>query len=146
VTFGEKIPKAKQIPGLDDKIAARELDGVLNWALEGAAAWREAGAACDAMGRLELPKSVVETRERYRAKTDYVARWLLECTEEGADFREARTELWASYRQFVTEAGLRNPGIDREFYEDLARRDYRRSAHAGVRVFRGLRLKGEHFK
>lgn len=146
VTFGKKIPKEKQIPGLDDKIAAEELAGVLNWALAGAAAWREAGAASGATGRLELPESVVRAREHYRAKTDYVAAWLLECTEDAHGASAPRAELWESYKSFCYAAGLRSAGLDRELFEELERRGYVRGAVKGVRVFRGLRLKGERFR
>ena len=145
VTFGVQIPKARQVAGLDDKIAARELPGVLNWALQGARAWREAGRESGSLGRLTLPKGVREARERYRGKTDYFAQWLIECTGESRDAKEARGELWASYKDFLLASGLRSVGLDREFYEELERRGYTRGAVRGVRVFRGLRLKGRHF-
>lgn len=146
VTFGVKIPKAKQIPGLDDKIAERELSGVLNWALEGAAAWRADGEASGALGRLELPESVVDARERYRAKTDYVARWLLERTEPSNQAGEARTVLWKSYERFCLAAGLRTGGLDRDFYDELEARGFRLGKSHGVRVIRNLRLKDERFE
>ncbi len=145
VTFGVQIPKSRQVAGLDDKIVASELPGVLNWALEGARAWREAGKPSGSLGRLVLPQSVKEARERYRATTDYFTQWLHECTEEGHEAKEPRVELWQSYRSFLLASGLRGTGLDREFYDELQRRGYVRGAVRGVRVFRGLRLKGAHF-
>lgn len=145
VTFDVQIPKAKQISGLDDKIAARELPGVLNWALDGARAWRDDGAASGSMGRLVLPAAVREARERYRAKTDYMGLWLSEFTEEGADYREARPALWKSYRDFCFASGFKSAGVDRAFYDELDQRGYPRGASNGMRVFRGIRLKEEQF-
>ncbi|QGZ94880.1 DNA primase family protein [Terricaulis silvestris] len=145
VPFDVQIPRARQIGDLDEKIAARELAGVLNWALDGARAWRADGEASGSLGKLILPKVTIDTRERYRAKTDYVARWLGECTEEGDDFSEARPALFASYRDFCHASGLRNAGLDRELFDELEKRGFRRGARKGVRVLRGLRLRDERF-
>lgn len=144
VTFGVQIPKAKQIAGLDDKIAARELPGVLNWALEGAAEWRRDGEDSGSLGRLVLPQAVLEARERYRGKTDYIAMWLQECTEEGK--KETRGALWESYRSFVTASGLRNAGLDRAFFDELRARGFVEGKSNGANVFRGLRLSNEEFE
>lgn len=145
VTFDVQIPKAKQIAGLDDKIAAAELPGVLNWALEGARAWRADGEARGSLGRLVLPQSVIDARQRYRSKTDYIGRWLLERTEEIDGERETTETLWASYRDFCYASGLRSAGLDRELFDELEKRGYRRGRSNGVRVFRGLRMLKERF-
>lgn len=146
VTFDVQIPKSKQIAGLDDKIAAHELPGVLNWALEGAREWRADGEASGSMGRLVLPACVKDARERYRAKTDYVARWLREFTEDGEQSGTPRAELWASYRAFLLSVGMKNPGVDRAFFDELRARGIPEGKSDGVRVFRHIRLKGERFK
>jgi putative DNA primase/helicase len=146
VTFDVQIPKARQIAGLDDKIAARELPGVLNWALQGAEAWRRAGEASGSFGRLVLPKSMREARERYRGKTDYLARWLHECTEDGDSKGTPRTELWRSYSAFCHACGLKSAGMDRAFYDELSARGFTLGKSDGVRVVRHLTLKGERFR
>lgn len=146
VTFGVQIPKAKQIAGLDDKIAAGELPGVLNWALDGADAWRADGKASGSVGRLVLPPGVKQARERYRTKTDYMARWLAECTEDAGQKGEARAALWKSYEGFCLSCGLRSGGLDREFYDELEKRGFRRGVSNGVRVFRGLRIAESRFQ
>lgn len=121
------------------------MPGVLNWALEGARAWRADGEARGSLGRLVLPQSVIDARQRYRSKTDYIGRWLLERTEEIDGERETTETLWASYRDFCYASGLRSAGLDRELFDELEKRGYRRGRSNGVRVFRGLRMLKERF-
>jgi putative DNA primase/helicase len=145
VTFGVQIPKSKQIAGLDDKIAATELSGVLNWALQGARAWREDGKSSGSVGRLILPQSMKDARDRYRAKTDYVQRWLNERTEPGKQTGTSRALLWKDYESFCLGCGMRSAGVDRAFYDELRGRGFILGMSGGLRVVRHLRLKSERF-
>jgi putative DNA primase/helicase len=112
VKFGFTIPVEERDPTLDKRIIAKELPGVLNWALAGFREWRRGG--------LNAPKSVTDQLNVYRDSTDIVGSWLRERTLP--DDGHAWTLGKIAYADFVAYAkseGLQKPPIARVFGLDL---------------------------
>ena len=74
-----------------------ELPGILNWALDGCAAWRRDGLA--------PPIEVTRATAAYRAESDAIGEWIAErCTVGGISQVQAKT-LYDDYRAFTEARG-----------------------------------------
>lgn len=131
--FNVTIPPAERDPALMDKLKL-EWPGILQWMLDGTAAWRERG--------LDPPATVQEATADYLASEDSFATWLGDCTEPAADWAfEAGADLYASFRKWSERAGERGLTM-KAFTQELERRGYARSMNATrtARGFIGIRL------
>src|SRR5262249_40024266 len=75
VPFTVTIPEERQDPHLTEKLVA-ELQGILQWAIDGCLEWQEHGLAA--------PRCVVEATDKYFAEQNVVRTWMTECTVEDA--------------------------------------------------------------
>ena len=93
----ESDPKLKKDPELTDKLTA-ELPGILNWALEGAAEYKQNG--------LGIPQKVTSEVAEYREEMDVLASWLgVCCADAGDDARVSVPELYTSFKEHMRRAG-----------------------------------------
>lgn len=137
IPFTEQIPPEKRIPDLDRQIIASELSGVLNWALEGALAWRKGG--------LQPPPSIRSEVEAYREETDLLGQWLSERTERDEHARVAVAAAFHDYEAFCHEQRAQ-AGTAMTFSRAMTARGMARDPHkgSGGRRFIGFRLKEKH--
>jgi P4 family phage/plasmid primase-like protien len=77
-------------------LEARELSGILNWALEGCRAYLEDG--------LRYPDEVTSATAEYKADSDVLGRFLTECCHSGQGSVQAR-RLYQVFVRWATETG-----------------------------------------
>ena len=133
VPFDVTIPPEEQDPELSERLKA-ELPGILNWALQGCLAWQEMGLA--------PPSEVVAATTSYRDDMDTLAGFLDEhCVLEPHAEVEAK-ELYARYKKWAEEAGLRLLARN-VFGRQLKERGFEERKHPKTRrvLYLGIRIK-----
>ncbi len=95
------IPFTQSFEGREDRTLRAqlraELPGILNWALEGLAAWRRQG--------LGSVLAVDRATEQYRQESDHIGLWLSERTTVDSRGVVSAKQLYISYQQWCEEYG-----------------------------------------
>lgn len=81
---------------LEHKLEA-ELNGILNWALDGYYLWQQMG--------LEAPDSVLEAVEEYRLENDIVSSFLQEKCKSSPDGAVSAGELYEAFKRYIEDEG-----------------------------------------
>jgi putative DNA primase/helicase len=116
IPFDRVIPPERRDLDLPAKLRA-ELPGILNWALDGCAAWQR-----DPQCLESACAAIVAATAGYREESDRLAAWLADCCTLAPENRVSRSVLRASYETWCTREG-EHPIHSREFGEGLRRRD-----------------------
>ena len=123
---------------LEQKLRA-EWPAILRWAIEGCLDWQAKG--------ILRPSSVLKATEQYFADQDLIGQWIAEeCDAEPGNRWKLATSaaLFASWTAYATRAGEK-PGSRKPFAEELERRGFEiKKGTAGIREFRGIRLRPEN--
>lgn len=132
IPFDVVIPEKKRDGKLPAKLA-RELPGILNWAIEGYRAWHDGG--------LVEPNVVSASTDDYRTEEDVIGNFIDECCELGDDFVAPATRL---FEEFGKDTGSKLG--QRRFGSDLRSRGFERTRITsgtlkGKHGWRGLRLR-----
>ncbi len=132
VPFGAYFPEGKRDPKLIEKLQA-ELDGIMQWAIEGCLAWQREG--------LHAPSAVLNATSDYFETQDVLGTWLEEETELSKAHRDFSSTLYETYKRWTEARGEYVHG-QREFVQKLVERGcfLKKSSH-GVRQIIGLRLR-----
>jgi putative DNA primase/helicase len=133
ILFKAIIPATQQRP-MSEVLAEfdQERSGILRWAVDGAIEWYRSG----------LPRcaAVDQASEDYRSESDLVTQFLAECCEAGVDCRVAKAELYATFRQWLSDQyGEKAPG-QRWLTTRLLQRGYQLGGHSRGEVI-GLQLR-----
>jgi putative DNA primase/helicase len=115
IPFERVIPPERRDLDLPAKLRA-ELPGILNWAIEGCAAWQQ-----DPQCLESACASIVAATAEYREESDRLAPYLGECCLLAPDARVSRSALRASYEAWCAREG-EHPMHAREFGDHLKRR------------------------
>ena len=102
--FTVVIPAEERDVNLREKIAATELSGVLNWALEGLR--RYLMRDC----KFEVPKIIQEIVRRHRRDSDVIGlwleeRWTIDKTKDKAPYRTLQSAIGTDYRDWCQGNG-----------------------------------------
>ena len=106
-----KVDENQKIKGYGDLLYAEEASGILNWALEGLADWRQ-------LGSLGVPESVRLDVQSYRDEEDYVGQFIDECllqTDEYADVVSIDA-VFLAWQSWAVMAGLRGADLLNKVY------------------------------
>jgi putative DNA primase/helicase len=141
VPFTATVSAERRILGYE-KVLREEWPGILNWCLEGLAAWQELGA-------VGAPAAVTEAVSKYRDEEDHVGQFLTQMTvtEEGAF--TANASLYMSYQMWCALQGLDKREVHNQVHlgrEVSARgfvKDMRKVLGKVTRGTVGLRLLGD---
>jgi P4 family phage/plasmid primase-like protien len=109
IPFDVTIPDDERDPHLSERFA-RELPGILAWAVEGCLMWRRDG--------LKVPEKVREATDAYLDESDPTKRFLAECTVPGD--RVLRDQVFAAYTAWAKQSG-EEPATKTDFLRDLTR-------------------------
>jgi P4 family phage/plasmid primase-like protien len=134
IPFLVQIPLDERDENLGDKLKA-EASGILNWMLQGLAAWRADG------GKLSEPKEVSEAVGGYRADSDDFGLFLCECLENNDAAKTATMETYSRYVQWADQNGMNFKLTKVEFGRRMAERGYESKPSNGVRYFFGCSLR-----
>lgn len=135
IPFEVSIPKEKQDDTLPEKLLA-EGEGILNWALEGLAAYLENG--------LQPPKEVLDATEEYREENDRVGRFIDECcVTTSPDNKELFSDLYNAFTKWcMNEEGTNQIIAKQKFGQQLEARGYKTKRGKGnVKMRTGIKLK-----
>lgn len=136
VHWSVKIPEAERDKSLASRIVARELPGVLAWAVRGALEWQRVGLAA--------PMTAVMDTARYVAEEDQLGAWISEETTRAPEGREASWTgikiLYANYTSWCDSSRIL-PLTKTTFCKQLVARGVERRASNG-QTFYGVGLRG----
>ena len=97
IPFNVTFAKVDRDLKLEQKLKL-EIEGILNWAIQGCHDWRLNG--------LDEPASVVEATSEYRSESDIIGQFLEErCVQGDADNTTAASLLYSEYRDWCVETG-----------------------------------------
>lgn len=134
IPFTVRIPAKDRIRGYD-VLLRDEWPGILQWMIEGARYWHQAGLA--------PPPAVLAATSEYLDSEDVIGTWLEECTElaDPAESFESRQMLFTSWKAFCKRTGEES-GTRKQFIAAMNRREGL-FAHmrTGIRGYRGIRLR-----
>ena len=130
IPFEQYIPPAERDPDLKTKLAA-ELPGILNWALDGCAAWQADGLA--------EPPAVIAATNAYREDQDDLGKFIADrCRLDPA--REERTaDLYTAYAEWAKTGG-EQPLTATAFGRRLTDRGLQQTRTGGKRHWAGILL------
>ena len=117
IPFTVYIPPEKRDPHLKDYLREREIDGILNWALEGLKLWQKEG--------LEMPETMKVATIDYRSEMDIMQKFLNDCTKPKSKCSVGASVLYKAYSNWCTENGeytLSNTKFGREISRYLSKR------------------------
>jgi putative DNA primase/helicase len=109
-----------------------ERPGILAWMIEGCLKWR--------LQKLTAPAAVIHATDTYLESEDALGQWLEEFCEKGAQFWEASSALYASWKSWAEDAG-ESAGSQRRFSQALESKSFEPTRKAKARGFSGFRLK-----
>ncbi len=132
VPFSRTFAPDERDPHLLDKLRA-EAPHILAWMVQGCIDWQRRGLA-------DVPAVVAAETAGYQIEQDVIGQWLAEETTADA-FNEVPTaEVYASYRHWAIESGLR-PASKVSLGRRLGERGFRSRRTNGQTLWIGLRLK-----
>jgi putative DNA primase/helicase len=138
VRFDVVIPKAERDRHLKAKLRkARELSGILNWALAGLQAW-----LADGLGE---PRRIEDATKAYRVEQDIFGSFLEEACVIGEAYQVKSVVLYERYREWCQANGY-HPMAIVSFGKKLKERRFRHGKRVGkskARTWRGLKCRNE---
>lgn len=132
VPFEVQIPSGEIDPGLGAALAG-EASGILNWMLEGYAAWRREG--------LNPPEAVKAATADYRHESDPLGEFLETWTDARPGARAKAKALFEAYGAFCKDNGYPEPKSGVSFGKALKGRGLGSMKSDGVKVWIGLALR-----
>lgn len=117
--------------GLEEKLR-EEAPRILAWALRGCLDWQLHG--------LGKAASVIAATDEYFEEQDLFGTWIEERCETGPGLWEQPTPLFKNWSAFARENG-EEAGTMVQFTSRLKKHGFRRGKSAGVRSYRGLRVR-----
>jgi putative DNA primase/helicase len=132
IPFEETIPESEQDRRLEEKLA-KELPGILNWALEGCRMWQQIGEA--------PPVEVKAAVEQYRRDMDLLGEFLQECCALSPRAEVPFKDLYARYLAWCEKEGEKKPVSKKGFSRSLVERGMRSiKKSGGIHYLRGIAL------
>lgn len=130
------------VPDMDRKLL-EELPGILNWCLEGAAAWWAA------KGDIPPPREVLDAAREYREQNDPVGQFIDEELERCDGSAVSMEEVFARWRKFDQRLNLRNDWSQGQFSRQMRRHGWKqatvrnRRLNRNTKGYKGLALRQE---
>lgn len=132
VPFRRTFGPDERDPHLLDKLKG-EAAHIAAWMVEGCLEWQHRGLA-------DVPAVVATETASYQTEQDTLGQWLDEAAERNAVCEVASNELYANYRLWAIESGLR-PASKVSLGRRLGERGFRSRRSNGQTLWIGLRLK-----
>ena len=136
IPFNATIKGGKDIKNYAGYLQKNAGAYILKWIIEGA------GKAVKENYSFDRPRVVEEAIKKYRSDNDWLAHFLEECCELGAELREKSGEFYSEYRAYC----FRNGDFTRsttEFYNALQQRGFERIKRRDGRFIVGVKLRDE---
>lgn len=130
IPFSVVIPEAERDKQLGDKLLA-ELDGILNWAVQGCLKWQQEG--------LTPPAAVTEATSEYRKESDILARFIEDKCIVNDQVRVSANELFDTFKTWCDECGEMPPTQTR-FGRMMAEKGIQKTKVHGKKWYLGIGL------
>lgn len=130
IPFTVTIPEAERDGTLGEKLA-KELPGVLAWAVQGCIDWQRHG--------LGMPDAVADAVREYRAEMDILGQFLEERCRDTPNAQVTAKALYAAYRRWADETGEIAVNHMR-FGLALAERGFRKTKTRAGTLYHGIEL------
>ena len=135
VPFVVTIPPEKRDKGLAEALKA-EWQGILSWAIEGCVEY------CVRDG-LDPPNRVIEATDAYLRSQNVLLEWIEDACEQGPDYWEQPTLLFASWRKWA-KAANEPIGMQKDFRERMEAAGFRQLRDRQIgRHWQGIRCNFE---
>ena len=133
IPFNATISGASDIKNYVGYLQENAGQYVLKWIIEGAK------KAIAENYHLKGPKCVEDAISKYRSDSDWLAHFLEECCEIGAEHHEKSGAFYSAYRAYCARTGdfIRSTT---DFYNALEQRDFKREKRRDGRFVTGVRL------
>jgi putative DNA primase/helicase len=131
IPFTVRIPDDRIDEELPQKLA-RELPGILKWAVDGCLLWRREG--------LKPPRSVALATEAYKSEMDTLSAFLSDCADVGAG-RTATKDLYAAYCNWARDNHEKEM-TGRKFAMKASER-FEKQRSNGQEYYKGITLKSD---
>lgn len=135
IPFSVTIPVERRQKGLADKLA-KELSGILNWALKGCLAWKANG--------LQEPAAVLKATKSYREENDVLGEFLAACCVVEEEGWASTPALYRAFTDWWTDTrGHRSTPLSMAWFGRLLgeRPEFRSVKRKQIRGWRGLSVK-----
>jgi P4 family phage/plasmid primase-like protien len=132
IPFEVCIPPERQDRKLVEKLKL-EASGILNWALEGLAAWKAGG--------LQEPAIVKDATSEYRQEQDALMHFIAARCVLGEDAKCQARDLYVNYKNWAMDAGEWFTMNERQFSQALSERGFKYTSPQGTKWWKGLQLK-----
>jgi putative DNA primase/helicase len=118
-------------PTLQEKLA-RELPGILNYAIAACLRWQSSGLSC--------PATVKAATDSYRNEQDVLAEFLEDITIVTTGMSVPRSALYRRYTEWAAAQGILKPWNERAIAKNLRERGIQEGKTNGTRVWHDLAL------
>ena len=133
IPFNARITGNSDVKNFSKYLVANAAPAIMKWIIEGA----EKAIRDDF--KLNSPKCVQNAISQYKGDNDWMAHFLDECCEIGADLEEKSGELYSSYRAYCARINDFCRSTT-EFYRELEQRGFTRKKLRNGRFVLGLKL------
>lgn len=133
IPFDVTIPDDQQDKDLLAKLA-KELPGILTWAVEGCLEWKR--------DRLGEPPVVAQATAAYRAEMDVLGNFLTDCFIESSTARAPVKDVNEAYATWCQENG-ETPFALKELKTQIEKRGFGQKRNKGFRYYAGIGLRAD---
>ena len=136
VPFAVRIPDEDCDPNYREKYLMPELQGILNWMMQGLQKYKEKG--------LEPPKEIRSATNSYRSEMDVIEQWLVDSCIRNPACSETIDDLYTNYADYVNSEYKTGEGAlsKRKFGDILTARGFEpKRGSGGARLRKGLMLR-----
>ena len=131
VKCNASIPDEEVDRNFRERMIANEGPQILNWILDGAMRWKEAG--------LTHPDSIQSATRDYLQSVDILGDWLLECTEQSG--QTERPKAYENFKAWFAKQGNDHAWGPQAWWSAMEDRGYVMKRTASARYVLGLTLK-----
>lgn len=134
VNFNAVIPEEEKGNGMEDRMRATELPGILAKVIDGCRDWQRGG--------LRPPKAVLTATADYLEAEDVHQQWLDMCVIRDPNAKTRLTTFFESWKMFA-DARNQTIGTSKQLCEEISKHwgNVRRRLFRGAVMFDGIRLK-----
>lgn len=129
IPFKRTFKPEERDPALLDKLKA-EAPHILAWMVEGCMDWQRRGLA-------DVPATIQQATGEYQEEQDLIGRWLAECCKLSPRDETPSTELYANYKNWCLDNGLR-PASNVSLGRRLSERGFNSRKSHGRMIWGGL--------
>jgi putative DNA primase/helicase len=123
-------------PNFYEKFIEPELDGILNWAVEGCLKWQKEG--------IEIPQKVMMAVEEYQNEMDSIGRFLEECCMVGNEYSVKASLLYDEYVKWCSD-NREHEISNVKFSKKITEKGFEKSRKTSAVYYSGIGLVDDNF-